>query len=273
LPLISASPSTEIQEIFDGGLGAGGGVSLSLILTLKNLSASPTQAQALRIDLLMFPPIADKERVHLLKNLEHFLSSLLSSKEFYAALIGAVIGGLMAGRYALRTQKQAAKDQRQRDLEIEQRAVKGTLQAIATELKVLKASALDPLDKHLKDLTKARELAARREGPEPHPFVKSRIEKNYFIIFESNAAMLGRINDEQLRREIISVYGFANGLIDELNVTFPEYQIWRNTSDNLEKKISAAMLAGFEDTIRINLKGLQRDLGDLLPKIEKYLDF
>ena len=83
----------------------------------------------------------------------------------------------------------------------------GTLQAIATELKVLKASAWGPLDEQWKDLTKASELAANREAAEPLPFVKSRIEKNYLTIFESNAATLGRINDEQLRQESISVYG------------------------------------------------------------------
>jgi hypothetical protein len=37
----------------------------------------------------------------------------------------------------------------------------------------------------LKDLTKARKRAENQEGLEPHPFVKSRIEKNNLIIFES----------------------------------------------------------------------------------------
>jgi hypothetical protein len=69
------------------------------------------------IRLLIFAAVEHKDRVHLLKNLEHFLSSFLSSKELYAALIGALIGGLLTGRYALRAQKQAAEDQRQRDQE------------------------------------------------------------------------------------------------------------------------------------------------------------
>ena len=84
--------------------------------------------------------------------------------------------------------------------------------------------------------------------------------------------MLGRINDEQLRREIISVCSFAKGLMDQLNATFPEYQDWRNASDDYKKKLSAATLRGFEDGIRKSVIGLQRDLADLLPKIEKYLD-
>jgi hypothetical protein len=125
---------------------------------------------------------------HLLKHLEHFLSSFFSSKEFYAALIGAVIGGFMTGRYALRTQKQAAKDQRQRDQEVEEREVKGTLQAIATELKLFKEHALDPLERNLADLSAARELVKKTGGIPVDPFVKNPITQNYFIIFESNTA-------------------------------------------------------------------------------------
>jgi hypothetical protein len=53
------------------------------------------------------------------------------------------------GRYAVHAQKQAANDQRQRDMEIEQRAVKGTLQALAAELTILKADMLDPLEEIL----------------------------------------------------------------------------------------------------------------------------
>jgi hypothetical protein len=211
--------------------------------------------------------------VHLLKHLEHFLSSFLSSKEFYAALIGAVIGGFMTGRYAMRAQQQAAKDQRQRDLEIEERVVKGTLQAMATELKLFKEHALDPLDRVLAELSVAREEAKKRRMLPPDPLVKNPIEQNYFIIFESNAAILGRINAEQLRKEILRVYNFGRDLVDRLNATSPEYQRWRNLSyADSTKETSANMLMGFEDGIRNAVSILKRDIPDVLSKIEKYVN-
>jgi hypothetical protein len=119
-------------ELGPGGIPTGG--------TFKVLK--PTQAvQAASADgLLPFQAVSKialnskgtgqlriKETVHALQPLEHFFSWFLSSKEFWAAIVGAVIGGFMTGWYALHAQKQAANDQRQRDMEIEQRAVKGTL--------------------------------------------------------------------------------------------------------------------------------------------------
>jgi len=50
-----------------------------------------------------------------------------------AALLGAIIGGASTGWFTLCAQKQAAKDQRQRDVEAERRAITGTLQAIAAD--------------------------------------------------------------------------------------------------------------------------------------------
>ena len=178
----------------------------------------------------------------------------------------------MTSRSAIRAQKQAAEDHRQRDRETEQRAVKGTLQAITAELKFFKAHGVDSLGEKLKDLTHARELAQNREGPKPEPFVMSRTETTYFIIFESSAVMLGTINDEKLRQEIINVYYFSKDLMDRLNTTFSEYQAWRNASVGPEKEKSAAMLMVIENSIRTSVNGLQQDLADLLPKIEKYLD-
>ena len=81
--------------------------------------------------------------MHLLQHLERFFSSLLSSKEFWAASLGAVIGGLLTGWFALLAQKGAAKDQRQRDQDMERRAINGTLQAIATEVELFKVKFLD----------------------------------------------------------------------------------------------------------------------------------
>jgi hypothetical protein len=50
------------------------------------------------------------------------------------SLLAAMIGGWIAGRYALRAQKQATEDQQQRDAQEERRMVNSTLQAIGTEI-------------------------------------------------------------------------------------------------------------------------------------------
>ena len=161
--------------------------------------------------------------------------------------------------------------QRKSEQDAERRAVAGILEALAAELKVFKDSALDPTAKQLKELTHRRELAQNREGPKPDPFVKTHIGQNYFSIFELNAGALGRINDRQLREDIIGAYHFAKDLVDRLNATFPEYQIWL-ASDPEEKKRSTNTLRGFEDGIRASVTALQGDLDKLFPKIEKYLE-
>ena len=71
----------------------------------------------------------------------------------------------MTSRSALRAQKQAAEDQLQRDQETEQRAVKGTLQAIAAELRVFRSDNFDKLQKILKERQKLRESPLQNNMP------------------------------------------------------------------------------------------------------------
>jgi len=120
------------------------------------------------------------------------------------SLLAAIIGGWIAGKYALRAQKQAAEDQRQRDVEAERRTINSTLQAIGTELTVLKTDFLD----RLQQVYDGRERGFQIRGP---------LSRNYFAVFQSNAAMLGKIDDKDLREKIIRVYGSAKSLFDYLN--------------------------------------------------------
>jgi hypothetical protein len=55
-----------------------------------------------------------------------------------ASLFAGWLGGHIAGKFALRAQEKAARDQRERDREIEQQALVGTLRAIEAELTVHK---------------------------------------------------------------------------------------------------------------------------------------
>jgi hypothetical protein len=113
-----------------------------------------------------------------------------------------------------------------------------------------------------------------RDGNMPNKYLPSaaRSEQNYFIVFESNAALLGGINDEKLRENIVRVYGDAKGLVDLLNAHSRNFEIWRSLQEGTyEKPLTARMLEESEATIRHGLNDIQLDLDELLKKIEEYL--
>jgi hypothetical protein len=163
--------------------------------------------------------------------------------------------------------------QRRRDQEAERRAVNGTLQAVATELKVLKADCLDPLEKRLKDLAKYREEARRNRLNDPPPLAMARTEQPRVIVFESNASTLGKIDNQELREKIVRVYGLVAGLVDSLNHCARDFEHWRSVRDtDPEKSMIATMLEDFQLGLQNGLSDLQRELAELFPKIDKYLD-
>jgi hypothetical protein len=137
--------------------------------------------------------------VHLLQHLEPLFSSLLSSREFWAAILG--------GLFVLAGQQMANRAQRRRDQEADREAVNGALQSIEAELKVLKSDCFDQLEKTLKDHATRCEEAKRSGSGLPPPLAMGRTEQNRIIVFQSNAGTLGRIKNGELRMKIIRVYG------------------------------------------------------------------
>jgi succinate dehydrogenase/fumarate reductase flavoprotein subunit len=162
------------------------------------------------------------------------------------SLLAAMIGGWIAGKYALRAQKQAAEDQRQRDVEAERRTINSTLQAIGTELTVLKADFLD----RLQQVDDGRERGFQIRGP---------LSRNYFAVFESNAAMLGKIGAKDLREKIIRVYGSAKSLFDYLN----HHSRQSDTGKD-------AKLEELEQQIRAQIEEIQKIVSDVQKMILKY---
>ena len=136
--------------------------------------------------------------------------------------MGAVVGGLMTLVAALLAQEQSAKDQRKRDLETDRRRIKNLLQAIRAELTVLKTDNLDLLQ------TKLRErVDLQKSGFSQSPLAMPPTKQNHFVVFESNGAALGMIEDKILLAQIVLIYGLIKGLIDNLNASWGDYQRWR----------------------------------------------
>jgi hypothetical protein len=115
---------------------------------------------------------------------QHVLLFLIESKEFWAAIAGALIGGLMTGWFTLRAQKQAAKDQRMRDRETEREAINGTLEAIATEVEVFKVKFLDSFERVFTEPDSGT--------PFRHLPKVASLRQNLCSVFDSNAAVLGK---------------------------------------------------------------------------------
>jgi hypothetical protein len=134
------------------------------------------------------------------------LSKLLSSSEFWSAVIGAVVGGL----FAVLAQTIANRALRKRDRQTERRALLAILQAILAELETLKADNLDPLQKQLK--------GSPRGVHHTPPVLQNRCS-----VYESNAAALGKIDDPELLKRIVRVYGQIKALLDQVNLNYQRF--------------------------------------------------
>jgi formiminotetrahydrofolate cyclodeaminase len=189
------------------------------------------------------------------------LLSLIESKEFIAALVGAVIGGLIAGFFTLSAQNKAAKDQRKRDRESAQEALKGTLQAIETEVDMFKRKFLDAFEKVFLS----------------HPVLPKMVSlrQNVSVVFDSNAAMLGRITDAELRGKIVSTYLTLKAVVDAVNHYEERRAGWEkiSTTPNViginEIRVEAEK---WVQKIWERIPELQTEIADLLAGIRKYIE-
>jgi len=205
---------------------------------------------------------------HACQHLQHFFSSLLASKEFWAAILGALVGGLMTGWFALRAQKRAAKDQRTRDRETESEIISGTLEAIATEVEVFKVTFLDGFEDVFRPFDPGRPFA---HLPKVIP-----LQQGLSIVFDSNAAVLGRINDAALRRKVVVTYVELKAITDVANHYAKRRELFEAVryqpsaaggSDQVKEEVET-----WAKNVREHIPKLQKKIADLLAEIRNYLD-
>jgi hypothetical protein len=92
------------------------------------------------------------------------------------------------------------------------------------------------------------------------------VQKNFFVVFESNAAALGRIRDPNLITKIVSVYGQAKFLNDALNLNHARGQVWANldVAPNGAETAASNQLTNLERELSLVRAGIDRGLGILL---------
>ena len=191
------------------------------------------------------------------------------------SLLAAIVGGWIAGRYAVHAQKHAAKEQRQSDLDAERRAVNGTLQAIKPELEVFNTELVGELKRKFGDWDTQKANDAQRD--ERAPFDIPPVTQNYFIVYDLNAGMLGRITNTELTKKIVTTYARAKSLMDAVNYYAPRYQerdrLSRGTGPEpgLAQGMDLGLRKWANETIRERLEAVEKELPGLLKEIERYL--
>jgi hypothetical protein len=228
-----------------------------------NFVTFPNDRVKIQKDVLISGHVRDKRLV------QFWLTSLFS-------LLAAVIGGWIAGRYAVHAQKHAVKEQRASDLEAERRAVNGTLQAIRPELEVFNTELVGELKKKFGDWDKQK--LRNMQQDEREPFDIPPVSHNYFIVYDLNAGMLGRITKSELTKKIVTTYARAKSLMDAVNYYSPRYQERDRLSHGIgsEPVQAQGMDPGLRkwanETIRERLEAVEKDLPGLLEDIQKYLE-
>lgn len=123
----------------------------------------------------------------------------------WSNFFSALAGGAIAGVATLWAQLLSAKDQRKREEKAEATLIHGFVQAIADELKSF-------WDRHNLEIGPHLENLGENEAAIPFP-----VHQSYFVVFDTNASLIGRIPERELREQIISTYVEAKGFVDSLH--------------------------------------------------------
>lgn len=119
-------------------------------------------------------------------------------------LLSAVIGAVIGGGATVWAQVRSADNQRRERDKDEADLIRGFVQAIADELQSFWDRFGQEIGPHLQSLP---DDAVARVFP---------LHQSYFVVFDSNASLIGRVPDRELREQIISIYVEAKGFVDSM---------------------------------------------------------
>lgn len=186
------------------------------------------------------------------------------SSELQAALIGALIGGLLsllAIMFSHYLQSKAAE-------KAEENLINGFIWSIHTEI-------LAAYNRYMAT------LGAHVEGSQENTplFFHYLIQEDYFTIFNNNSELIGRIKDPSLRIEIIDFYTLAKGMVDTFrqNTDFTKrFEEFRNNPQLQPQDVYEAnsinyyrQLSTYGDSIRNGHQTFKGEAVKLISRIEK----
>ena len=114
---------------------------------------------------------------------------------FGSAITGAIVGGLVAGYFALESVKRSFSNQRAQAEESEEKLIQGLLQAIHVEIETIYDRYQETMGSRLETLAEGDALNFY------YPVVS-----DFFSVYNGSTFLIGRIPNNDLRKQIIKTY-------------------------------------------------------------------
>ncbi len=188
---------------------------------------------------------------------------------FGSAITGAIVGGLITGYFALETTRRAIKNQRAHADENESKLIKGLLQAIHDEIETVYDRYQETMGSRLESLGDGGALAFY------YPLVS-----DFFSVYNGNSFLIGRIPDNDLRKQIIKTYTLSKGMVDSFRLNNDLVQkfehsnkVFEETQQEVHKKHAIAhfnALVEYAKTLKQGHYALKQEIANLLRVLRKH---
>lgn len=187
---------------------------------------------------------------------------------FGAAIAGAVMGGFVAGYFALKATQKSFENQRIKSEEDEEKLITGVLQSIHDEMETVFDRYQDTMGYKLESISKGEALTYY------YPLVS-----DFFTVYNGNSFLIGRIPNNDLRKQIIKTYTLAKGIVDSFRLNNDLVSKWEfskklfneSNSEVHKQQVMAHFqgLVSYAETLKEGHKQLKLEVNDLLRELRK----
>ncbi|MCP5306773.1 MAG: hypothetical protein H6953_15115 [Chromatiaceae bacterium] len=188
---------------------------------------------------------------------------------FGSAISGAIVGGLIAGFFALRSTDKAFTHQRLHAKESEEKLISSLLQAVHDEIETIQDRYQETMGAKIEAL----------QDNEPLNFYYPLVS-DFFTVYNGNSFLLGRIADNDLRKQIIKTYTLAKGMVDSFRLNNDlvgkfetANKIFQETGEEIHKQHAAAhygALVSYAKTLKAGHQSLKQEANLLLRTLRKH---
>lgn len=140
------------------------------------------------------------------------LDSLMSG------LIGAVIGGVLTGVFSIIAVNKTEQHNRDSQAESDAKVLKGLLQALHDELESIFERYQETMGAQIESLQEGQPMLTY------YPVIN-----DFFTVYNANAFLIGRIENNDLRKSLVRTYVLAKGLVDSYrmnNELLSKFEHW-----------------------------------------------